>query len=57
MTTATFRITSKAGLDFGLYEGETAEAAFAAMCADGAGEVGDETVGTAKDWIIEEVLE
>lgn len=47
-------ISSKAGQVFGLYKGETAEEAFAAMVADGGGTVGDDSVGTADDWIIRE---
>lgn len=53
-----FRITSKAGVEFGVYEGETREAAFAAMVADagdGADDDGNRTAGSAADWIIEEV--
>lgn len=48
-----YQIESKAGVIFGVYEGETEEAAFAAMVADGGGD--EETAGTAKDWIITEV--
>lgn len=50
-----FQITSKAGADFGVYEGETAEAAFRSMVADGDGEYGSPEVGTEDDWIITEV--
>ncbi|MFA7327318.1 MAG: hypothetical protein WC121_11680 [Candidatus Kapaibacterium sp.] len=53
-----YRITSKAGADFGVYAGETAEEAFAAMvaeCGDGVDTEGNSTVGTMADWIIEEV--
>ena len=47
-----FSISSKAGADYGIYKGDTPEAAFAAMVADGGGEVGDESVGTVDDWIV-----
>lgn len=50
-----YRISSKAGVEYGIYEGDTPEQAFAAMVADGGGEVGDDSVGAAKDWIIEQV--
>lgn len=53
-----YRITSKAGAEFGGYEGETREAAFAAMVADAGDGVdadGNSTAGTPSDWIIEEV--
>lgn len=52
---ATFQISSKGGADFGVYQGETAAEAFAAMVADGDGEIGSPEVGTAADWIIQEV--
>jgi hypothetical protein len=47
-----FQITSKAGQDFGVYPGDTSNAAFEAMVADG-GAGGLE--GTAADWHISEV--
>lgn len=50
----TWKIYSKAGADFGVWPGETAEQAFAAMVAEGGGEVGAPHVGTAADWIINE---
>lgn len=53
-----FRITSKAGVEFGVYEGETKEDAFEAMVADagdGVDDDGNRTAGSAADWIIEEV--
>lgn len=53
-----FRITSKAGVEFGVYEGETREEAFAAMVADagdGVDDAGNRTAGSAAHWIIEEV--
>jgi hypothetical protein len=53
-----FQISSKAGIDFGVYEGKTAEEAFAAMVADGVDGVdsdGNSTAGTIGDWIIEQV--
>lgn len=53
-----FKITSKAGVDFGVYEGATAEEAFAAMVVDGVDGVdtdGNSTAGTIGDWIIEQV--
>ena len=49
-----FQITSKAGADFGVYGGATAEEAFAAMVADGGSSDGAE--GTAADWHITEVV-
>lgn len=52
-----YRITSRAGVDFGVYSGATAEEAFDAMVADGIdGEDSDggSTAGTMADWIIEE---
>ena len=54
-----YRITSKAGADFGVYQGATAEEAFAAMVAesgDGVDTDGNSTAGTMADWIIEEVV-
>lgn len=48
-----WKIESKAGVVYGVYEGETAEAAFAAMIADGGESDGAE--GAAADWIITEV--
>lgn len=48
----TWKIESKAGVDFGVWPGETAEQAFAAMVAEGGGEVGEPHVGTAADWFI-----
>lgn len=53
-----FRITSRAGLEFGVYDGETEEDAFEAMIADGGDGVdagGNRTAGSAADWIIERV--
>jgi hypothetical protein len=44
-----FRITSKAGLDMGVYEGETPEQAVEALNADAGGE------STVDDWYVEEV--
>lgn len=49
-----YTIESRAGVLYGVYEGDTPEAAFAAMVADGGGHVGDEHVGTAADWLIRE---
>lgn len=49
-----YLIASKAGGAYGIYEGGTAEEAFDAMVADGGGEIGGPTVGTAEDWIISE---
>lgn len=48
-----FQITSKAGQDFGVYEGATADHAFAAMIEDGGSSDGAE--GAAADWTITEV--
>lgn len=50
-----FQIESKAGVVFGVYEGETPEEAFAAMVAEAGGVVGDEPTGVPSDWIIREV--
>ena len=47
-----FHIGSAAGVDYGVWPGDTPEAAFAAMVADAGGTVGDLEVGTADDWII-----
>lgn len=52
-----FRIASKSGSDYGIYDGVTPEAAFAAMVADGGGEIGAPEVGTADDWVIVPVVE
>lgn len=56
----TYRISSKAGIVFGEYQGETPEEAFAAMIAeagDGLDTDGNSSAGTAADWIITEVDE
>ena len=53
-----YRIESKAGVVFGVYEGASKEEAFWAMVADiGEGEdtAGNSTAGTPDDWFIEEV--
>lgn len=53
-----FQITSKAGVDFGIYEGDTEEEAFSAMIADGGDgedDAGRSTAGAAQDWIIHAV--
>jgi hypothetical protein len=50
-----WKIESKAGVIFGVYEGETAEDAFAAMVEEGGSSDGAE--GEASDWIITEVSE
>ena len=53
-----WQIESKAGLMYGVYEGETAEDAFQAMVEDGGEGVDDDgnaTAGTSADWIITEV--
>lgn len=59
--TKTFRIESKAGADFGTFQGETAEQAFAVMVAAGGdGQYTDDsgsTAGTLADWTITEVDE
>lgn len=57
-----YRITNcRTGADFGLFEGETAEAAFGAMVEDAGGSAtdceGTPCEGTLADWIIEEVCE
>lgn len=55
-----FQITSKAGADFGVYDGETKEAAFASMVEDSGGARTDvdgrPTAGTVDDWYIAEVV-
>lgn len=48
--TKTFRIESKAAVDMGVYEAETAEQAVAALNAD----VGSES--TLEDWTVYEVM-
>lgn len=48
-----YRITSKAGFDYGVYEGETPEDAFRAMAQDGGRPELDESIGTADDWTID----
>jgi hypothetical protein len=56
-----FRIESKAGVDFGVYPGETAQEAFDAMLADAGAvdsvlsEDGKPVAGTIEDWIVREV--
>lgn len=53
-----WRITSRAGVEYGVYEGETREEAFEKMVAeagDGVDSDGNRTAGSASDWIIEEV--
>lgn len=50
-----YQIESTAGVIFGVYEGETPEDAFAAMCADAGDEPGSEAAGSAADWLISEV--
>jgi hypothetical protein len=52
---ARFQIESKAGVVYGVYEGDTSEQAFAAMCADAGDETGSEAAGSAADWIIRPV--
>lgn len=47
-----FQIQSTGGDVFGVYPGDTPEAAFAAMIAAGGGAVGEPHTGTADDWII-----
>ena len=51
-----YRIISKAGDDYGVWNGENAKAAFLAMLADSgdADSYGEPQVGTESDWIIEE---
>lgn len=55
---AQWQIESKAGVVYGVYEGETPEEAFAAMVdqAGGAGDYtdGGSTAGSLQDWIIRE---
>lgn len=55
-----YRISSKAGVDFGVYEGDTPEAAFAAMVAEGGDGVdseGGSTSGSIGDWVIDPVVD
>lgn len=57
MTSTYYRISSKGGVDYGLWAGETANDAFRAMLADTGGDTySDEDaavlVGSAKDWHI-----
>lgn len=48
----TYRIVSRAGVDYGCYRGETPEEAFAAMCVDAGDEPGSDTAGTVTDWTV-----
>jgi hypothetical protein len=51
-----YRIASRLGDDFGIWEGESPEAAFLAMvaeCGDGDDADGNSTAGDWTDWIIE----
>lgn len=56
---STWQIESKAGVIYGEYEGETPEAAFAAMVDDMGGPAedcdGNPLEGTPEDWFIREV--
>lgn len=57
---SSYYIESKAGVIFGIYEGDTPEGAFAAMVADAGDGVdtdGSSTAGTADDWIIIDVID
>lgn len=47
-----WKIASRAGVDYGVYAGETAEEAFMAMVRDAGGQYGDVQTGTASDWVI-----
>lgn len=47
-----WRIVSRAGIEYGIYAGETAEEAFMAMVRDAGGQYGDVQTGTASDWVI-----
>lgn len=51
--TRIYRISSKAGQDYGLWSGETAKAALSAMIAEAGGDAA--TAGTAQDWHIKPV--
>jgi hypothetical protein len=52
-----YRITSRSGEVYGVYEGSTPEEAWEAMVQDAGGHTTDEsgrdTAGTPEDWIIE----
>lgn len=54
-----YQITSKAGVDFGLYEGADEKEAFLAMLRESGdeGQYGEPHVGTEADWLIEEIEE
>lgn len=47
-----WKIASRAGVDYGIYPGETAREAFEAMVRDAGGQYGDVHVGMETDWII-----
>jgi len=47
-----YQIESRAGVIFGVYEGEARRDAFLAMLAEAGGEYGAPHVGTEADWII-----
>jgi len=47
-----WKIVSRAGVDYGIYPGETAREAFEAMVRDAGGQYGDEQSGIESDWII-----
>jgi hypothetical protein len=47
-----YRIESKAGVDMGVFSGETPEDAVRAMIKDGGGEYGSESAGTVDDYYV-----
>lgn len=47
-----WKIASRAGVEYGIYPGETAREAFEAMVRDAGGQYGDVHVGMETDWII-----
>lgn len=50
-----YRIESTSGIIYGIYEAESPEEAFVLMVDDVGGQIGSPEVGTAANWIIEEV--
>lgn len=50
-----YSIHSKANAFFGAYDGDTPEAALAAMAADAGYKLGDKSFGTADDWYVRPV--
>lgn len=52
-----YKIISRAGVDYGVYEGTTQKDAFISMLRDSGDDAsyGDSHIGTEIDWIISEV--